>query len=80
MRQDNEIYRAKEFRTLLQSIRQRGITEAIFEHLNSITINNKLRYIPNHILDLGNPVFNVPRHTLIDFVNREIAPFKANFF
>ncbi len=27
--------------------------------------------------NLNNPAFIVPRHTLIDIINREIVPFKA---
>ena len=45
--------------------------------MNSRAINNKLQDIPNHVFDLVNPTFIVPRHTLIDIINREIVPFKA---
>jgi hypothetical protein len=47
--------------------------------LNSRAINNRLNDIHIHIFDLVNPVFIVPRHTLIDIVNREDVPFKAQF-
>ena len=40
-------------------------------------INKRLQDIPNHVFDLVNSAFIVPRHTLIDIVNREIVPFKA---
>jgi len=63
--------------TLLQCIRQHGITQEIFEQLNSRAINNKQKDIPNHVYNLVNPAFIVPRHTLIDIINREIVPFKA---
>ncbi len=63
--------------TLLQCIRQHGITQEIFEQINSLAINNKLKDIPNHVFNLVNPAFTVPRHTLVDIINREIVPFKA---
>ena len=78
MIQDDDIPGAKELHTLLQSIRQYGMTKEIFEHLNSRAINNKLQDIPNHAFDLVNPAFIVPRRTLIDIINRDIVPFKAN--
>ena len=53
------------------------MTKEIFEQLNLRAINNKLQDIPNHVFDLVNPAFIVPRHTLIDIINREIVPFKA---
>ena len=77
MRQDDDIPGAKELHTLLQSIRQCGMSEEIFEHLNSRAINNKLQDIPNHGFDLVNPAFIVLRHTLIDIINKENVPFKA---
>ena len=77
MRQDDDIPGAKDFHTLLQSIRQYGMTKEIFEQLNLRAINNKLQDISNHVFDLVNPAFIVPRHTLIDIINREILPFKA---
>jgi len=77
MRQDVDIPGAKELHALLQSIRQCGMTEEIFEQLNSKAINNKLQDIPNHVFDLVNPAFIVSRHTLSDIINREIVPFKA---
>ena len=77
MRQDDAILGAKELHTLLQSIRQYVMTQEIFEQLISRAINNKLQNIPNHVFDLVNPAFIVPRHTLIDLINREIVPFKA---
>ena len=77
MRQDDVILGAKELHALLKSIRQRGMIEEIFEQLNSRAINNKIQDIPNHVFDLVNPSFIVPRHTLIDIKNREIVPFKA---
>ncbi len=49
----------------------------IFEQLNSRATNNKQQDIPNHVFYLDNPAFIVPRHTLIDIINREIVPFKA---
>jgi hypothetical protein len=52
--------------------------EKCFEQLNSRAINNKLQNIRNHVFDLVNPAFIVPRHALIDIINREIVPFKAN--
>ena len=77
MRQDDDIPGAKELHTLLQCIRKHGITQEIFEQLNSRAINNKQKDIPNHVYNLVNPAFIVPRHTLIDIINREIVPFKA---
>ena len=53
------------------------MTNEIFEQLNLRAINNKLQDIPNHVFDLVKPSFIVPRHTLIDIINREIVPFKA---
>ncbi len=52
MRQDDDIPRAKELHTLLQSIREYGMTKEIFERLNLRSINNKLQDIPNHVLIL----------------------------
>jgi hypothetical protein len=52
MRQDDDTLGAKELHTLLQSIRQYGMTKGIFEQLNSRAINNKLQDIPNHVLIL----------------------------
>ena len=49
----------------------------MFEQLNSRAINNKLHDIPNHVFYLVNPIFIVPRHTLIDMVNRDVELFKA---
>ncbi len=60
MRQDDDIPGAKELHTLLQSIRQYGITKENFDQLNSRPINNKLQDIPNHVLDLVKPAFIVP--------------------
>ena len=77
MRQDDDILGAKELHTLLQCIRQHGITEEIFEQLNSRAINNKQQDIPNDVYNLVNPAFIVPRHTLIDIINREIVTFEA---
>ena len=77
MRQDDDILGAKELHTLLQSIREYGMTKEVFEQLNSRAINNKLQDIPNHVLFLVSPAFIVPRCTLIDIINREIVPFKA---
>jgi hypothetical protein len=77
MRQDDDIPSAKELHTLLKSIRQYGMTKKVFEQLNSIAINNKLQDIPNHVFDLVNPAFIVPRHTLIHIINKEIVPFKT---
>jgi hypothetical protein len=77
MRQDGDIPGAKELHTLLQSIRKYGMTKVFFEKLNSRAINNNLQDIPNRVLDLVNPTFSVPRHTLIDIINKEIVPFKA---
>ncbi len=77
MRQDDDILGAKELHTLLQCIRQHGITHEFCEHLNSRAINNKQQDFPNHVFDLVNPAFIVPQHTLIDIINREIVPFKA---
>ncbi len=48
-----------------------------FEQMNSRVINNNLQDIRNHVLELVNPTFIVPRHTLIDIIKREIVPFKA---
>ena len=76
-RQDDNIPGAKELHTLLHSIRQYGMTKENFEQLNSRAINNKLQDTSNHVFDLVNPAFIVPRHTLIDIINREIVPFKA---
>ena len=45
--------------------------------MNSRAINNKLQDIPNHVFDLVNPAFIVPRHILIEIINREIVHFKA---
>ena len=53
------------------------MTKEIFEQLNLRAINNKLQDIPNHVFDLVNQAFIVPRHTLIDIINRECVPFKA---
>ena len=78
MIQDDDIPGAKELHTLSHSIRQYGMTKEFFEHMNSRAINNKLQYIPNHVFDLVNPAFIVPRRTFIDIKNREIIPFKAN--
>jgi len=49
MRQDDDILGAKESHTLLQYIRQHGITEAFFDRLNSRAINNKINDIPNRV-------------------------------
>ncbi len=49
----------------------------IFEQLNSRAINNRQKDISNHVYSLVNPAFIVPRHTLIDIINRENVPFKA---
>ena len=78
MRKDDDIPRAKELHTLLQSIRQYGMIKDIFEQLNSRAIKNYK--IPIHLFDLVNPAFIVPRHTLINIINREIVPFKAKLF
>ena len=43
----------------------------------SRAINNKLYDIHNHVFDLVNPLFMVPRHTIIDIINREVIPFIA---
>jgi hypothetical protein len=80
MRQDYDIPGAKELHTLLQSIRHNEMTKEFFEQLNSRTINDKLQDIPNRVFDLVNPAFIVPRHTLIDIINREIVSFKAKLF
>jgi len=77
MRQDDNISCAKELHTVSHSIRQYGMTKEIFEQLNSRAINHKLQDIPNHVFDLVNPAFIVPRHTLIDIINKEIVYFKA---
>ena len=77
MRQDNEIPGANELHTILQSIRQHGMIESIFDKLNSRAIGNGLQGIPNHVFDLVNPIFIVPRHTLIDIINKNIVPLKA---
>jgi hypothetical protein len=53
------------------------MTKFIFLQLNSRAVNNSLQDIPNRVLDLVNPTFIVPRHNLIDIINREIVPFKA---
>ena len=79
MRQDDDILGAKELHTLFQYIRRHGITEAFFEQLNSRAINSKLHDSPNHVFYLVNPVFIIPRHTLVDIINREVVPFKAKF-
>jgi len=79
MRQNDDIPGSKKLNELIQYIRQHGITKTIFEQLNSRAINNKLFYIPNHVFNLINHVFMVPRHTLIDIVNREGVSFKAKF-
>jgi len=52
MRKYDNILGAKELHILLQSIREHGITEAIFELLNSRAINSKPQDIPNHIFNL----------------------------
>ena len=76
-RQDNDTLGATRLHTLLQSIRQHGMPEAIFEQHNSRAINNRLDDIPNDVFDLATPVFIVPRHSFIDIIiNREIVPFK----
>jgi len=77
MRQDDDILGAKELHTLLQSIRQYGMTKEFFEEMNSKAINNKLQDTPSHVFDLVNPAFIVPRHILVNIVNREIILFKA---
>ena len=77
MRQDDDIPGAKELHILLQSIRQYEMTKEIFEQLNLRAINNKLQYIHKRVFDLVNPTYIVPRHTLIDIIDREIVPFKA---
>ena len=76
MRQDDDILGAKELHTLLQYIRQCGMTEEISDQLNLRAINNKLQDIPNRVFDLDSPTFIVPRHTSIDILNREMIPFK----
>ena len=53
------------------------MTEEIFEQRNSRAIYNKLKDISNHVFNLVNPAFIVPRHTLIDIINKLIVPFKA---
>ncbi len=53
------------------------MTKKIFKQVNSRTINNKLQDIRNHVFDLVDPAFIVPRHALIDIVNIEIVPFIA---
>ncbi len=45
--------------------------------MNLRAINSKLQDIPNYVFDLVNPAFILPRHTLIDIINREIVPLKA---
>ena len=50
IRKDDDIPRAKIVYAFLQSIQQHGITEAIFEQLNSRAINNKVHDIPSHAL------------------------------
>jgi hypothetical protein len=77
MRQGDDIPGAKELHTLLQSIRQYGMTMEIFEQLKSRAIGNKLQDISNRVFDLVNPTFIVPRHTLIDIINIENVSFKA---
>jgi len=77
MRQDDDILGAKELHTLLQSIRQYGMTKENFKQLNSRETNNKLQDIPNLVFHLVNSSFIIPRHTLIGIINREIVPFKA---
>ena len=52
IRQNDDVLGAKELHTLLQSIRQYGMTKEIFERLNSRAINNKLQDIPNRVFDL----------------------------
>jgi len=79
MRQDDDMPGSKELHKLLQSNRHHGITEAFFEQLNLRVINNKLRDIHNHHIDFVSSIFIVPRHTLIDIINREVVPFKAKF-
>ncbi len=78
MRRDDDIPGASEFHSLLQSIRQHGITKAIFEQLNSRAINNKAHDNPSHVFDLIIPLFIIPHHTLImDVIKREVVYFKA---
>jgi hypothetical protein len=77
MRQDDDIPGAKELHTLLQSIRQYGMTKDFFEQLNSRSNNKKLQDIPNRVFNIVNPTFIVPRHTLIDIINRKCVHFKA---
>lgn len=77
MRQDDCIPGANDLHKLLSSIRQHGIIASTFEKLNSRAIGNKLPGIPNHIFDLVNPAFIVPRHSLIDIINKKVVPFKA---
>ena len=77
MRQDDDIPGADELHALLQSIRPYGMTKEMFEQRNSRAINNKLQDIPDRVFDLVNPAFIVPRHTLIDTINREILLFKT---
>ena len=35
--------------------------------------------MPNHVFDLLNSLFIVPRHTVSDIVNREVVSFRAKF-
>jgi len=68
MRQDDDIPGAKELHTLLQSIRQYGMTKEIFDQINLRAINNKLQDIPNRVFYLVNPEFIVPRHILLQLI------------
>jgi len=49
MRHDDNILGAKELHTLLQFIRQYGMTKEMFEQVNSRAINNKIQNIPHYV-------------------------------
>ena len=73
MRQDSKIPGSKKLHDVLAEIRtNNGVTASVLEQFNSRAIG--MPGMPKSIADLDNPCFVVPRHSLIDIINREMIP------
>ena len=73
MRQNSNIPGATKLHDVLSEIRSNnGVTKSVLEQFNSRAIG--MPGMPQSLADLDNPCFVVPRHSLIDIINREMIP------
>ena len=52
-----------------------GITERVLEQMNDRAIG--MPNMPKTVSEIKNPIFIVPRHSLIDIINKEVVPARA---